>query len=78
MDQRGSTWIVRDHIPLEQGLRLGSYLKAHCLFGVRDHIPLEQGLRLSRVRDHIPLEQGLRPGSRYTSTYSLSSETIFH
>ena len=61
---------VRDHIPLEQGLRLGndrtwrSYRRR-----VRDHIPLEQGLRrelnilnngINKVRDHIPLEQGLR------------------
>ena len=61
---------VRDHIPLEQGLRRNSALGDH-LSGdrVRDHIPLEQGLRLLRrslrmpshiVRDHIPLEQGLR------------------
>ena len=60
---------VRDHIPLEQGLRRYSsqFLRSRPI--VRDHIPLEQGLRLSvtifdpftgRVRDHIPLEQGLR------------------
>jgi len=37
---------VRDHIPLEQGLRPSqAYLSA----------------RASDVRDHIPLEQGLRP-----------------
>ncbi len=62
---------VREHIPLEQGLRLC------CLFifwsedfGIREHIPLEQGLRLKNyevgtnklldIREHIPLEQGLR------------------
>ena len=61
---------VRDHIPLEQGLRQGTHgavqIPPH---QVRDHIPLEQGLRPKskkiflyhlRVRDHIPLEQGLR------------------
>ena len=62
--------IVRDHIPLEQGLRqLACDTLIHLLI-VRDHIPLEQGLRLrpcaaypggAFVRDHIPLEQGLRP-----------------
>ena len=61
---------VRDHIPLEQGLRpfINAILTNE--HSVRDHIPLEQGLRqrplnLPRifivVRDHIPLEQGLRP-----------------
>ena len=36
---------VRDHIPLEQGLRhLADELKGEIL-SVRDHIPLEQGLR---------------------------------
>ena len=40
--------VVREHIPLEQGLRL----QVVYLFGldksiVREHIPLEQGLRLS-------------------------------
>ena len=39
---------VRDHIPLEQGLRLimffESFFNGSC--EVRDHIPLEQGLRL--------------------------------
>ena len=64
---------VRDHIPLEQGLRPGSPASPSTLrFSVRDHIPLEQGLRpaqsspswySTRVRDHIPLEQGLRPVS---------------
>ena len=68
---------VRDHIPLEQGLRL----LVHPIYightFVRDHIPLEQGLRLlfqfaklalCRVRDHIPLEQGLRQSSRTSLT----------
>ena len=60
---------VRDHIPLEQGLRPITRLFLKFFSVVRDHIPLEQGLRLSAyfwtddgssVRDHIPLEQGLR------------------
>ena len=60
---------VRDHIPLEQGLRPILIQIDSNSMEVRDHIPLEQGLRLRsgastatirRVRDHIPLEQGLR------------------
>ena len=61
---------VRDHIPLEQGLRPILYSSCRHPVVVRDHIPLEQGLRLlevllvqfpeQTVRDHIPLEQGLR------------------
>ena len=63
---------VRDHIPLEQGLRLNINSYDEFVKFVRDHIPLEQGLRLDTlnkkldgtgVRDHIPLEQGLRPRS---------------
>ena len=38
---------VREHIPLEQGLRLGE--------------PVYLTNPSSEVREHIPLEQGLRP-----------------
>ena len=62
---------VREHIPLEQGLRRLRQRASGCqLCCVREHIPLEQGLRLlpfssittlrCMVREHIPLEQGLR------------------
>ena len=37
---------VRDHIPLEQGLRPCSHKSCINRIYVRDHIPLEQGLRL--------------------------------
>ena len=63
--------LVREHIPLEQGLRRHLLLLSCCnALAVREHIPLEQGLRLIKshqytsdlgVREHIPLEQGLRP-----------------
>ena len=36
---------VRDHIPLEQGLRLNEAKLEYRPGFVRDHIPLEQGLR---------------------------------
>ena len=61
---------VRDHIPLQQGLRLKCIDLVNRCHNVRDHIPLQQGLRpfavlllegiLLKVRDHIPLQQGLR------------------
>ena len=65
---------VREHIPLEQGLRPADSLpECEGESDVREHIPLEQGLRplqntntqefLLMVREHIPLEQGLRPKS---------------
>ena len=41
--------VVRDHIPLEQGLRPDQVQPDSCRTNVRDHIPLEQGLRLSRA-----------------------------
>ena len=61
---------VREHIPLEQGLRLIGVPSSLSGYSVREHIPLEQGLRplfykfkcvtIDPVREHIPLEQGLR------------------
>ena len=36
---------VRDHIPLEQGLRRDTPALGAGIVEVRDHIPLEQGLR---------------------------------
>ena len=79
---------VRDHIPLEQGLRLNGAANLFHLLYVRDHIPLEQGLRRPpedtyppglSVRDHIPLEQGLRQDCHAKRWHSAAvSETIFH
>ena len=79
---------VRDHIPLEQGLRHSYLIKAIVITTVRDHIPLEQGLRPKclqcasgsiYVRDHIPLEQGLRLSHKEViDGLNEKSETIFH
>ena len=56
--------LVRDHIPLEQGLR---QLNLRLVGPRRD------------VRDHIPLEQGLRPAAAASGDcVSAASETIFH
>ena len=42
---------VREHIPLEQGLRpIGRNFNANFMIPVREHIPLEQGLRLSKSK----------------------------
>ena len=56
---------VRDHIPLEQGLR------PFCCSAI--------ALPCLAVRDHIPLEQGLRhAGREYPLLAPRRSETIFH
>ena len=36
---------LRDHLPLEQGLRPRELKQRDVLPGLRDHLPLEQGLR---------------------------------
>ena len=61
--------VVRDHIPLEQGLRHGGQSLRRYLrvgqrpYSIRTRIKTERrgshGIP-ARVRDHIPLEQGLR------------------
>ena len=38
--------VVREHIPLEQGLRHVRKFDIDAIIVVREHIPLEQGLRL--------------------------------
>ena len=81
---------VREHIPLEQGLRRRMLLEGDVLgISVREHIPLEQGLRRNvtlktekvrrGVREHIPLEQGLRRKVlRISGGIPGLSESIFH
>ena len=54
---------VRDHIPLEQGLR-----QDHC----------QRTFAQTCVRDHIPLEQGLRHSTATYERLIVRSETIFH
>ena len=57
--------LVRDHIPLEQGLRQARPAPAESV--------------QARVRDHIPLEQGLRrQADRHLGLRGQMSETIFH
>ena len=60
---------VRDHIPLEQGLRLRKSIpemniKRQRPYSIRTRIKTIPALHTAWkmwVRDHIPLEQGLRP-----------------
>ena len=63
---------VRDHIPLEQGLRQSSLTfgrndLSQRPYSIRTSIKTKQPPRNARpndVRDHIPLEQGLRHSLR--------------
>ena len=54
---------VREHIPLEQGLRRHSSNPWQISHPVREHIPLEQGLRLT-----VPM----------IVNFFILSESIFH
>ena len=82
-------YLVRDHLPLQQGLRLSISTVRVAPSIVRDHLPLQQGLRLPvsalritfavTVRDHLPLQQGLRQYSHCLRGLSSHQyETIFH
>ena len=54
---------VREHIPLEQGLRPPA---------------ISATPQNTRVREHIPLEQGLRPPIPNLLASERRSESIFH
>ena len=54
---------VRDHIPLEQGLRHALRDLNREQNAVRDHIPLEQGLRLKAAVMSLPPQCRQRPYS---------------
>ena len=78
---------LREHIPLQQGLRPPYPLLQGGLMHLREHIPLQQGLRrephilhkfLTTLREHIPLQQGLRPVIISPVTLLVTSESIFH
>ena len=53
MSEHVAEELVRDHIPLEQGLRRPFTLDPEKVEEVRDHIPLEQGLRLFSKRVEV-------------------------
>ena len=55
--------IVRDHIPLEQGLRPLRRHRHSYRHVVRDHIPLEQGLRQRSSAPLATAASGQRPYS---------------
>ena len=79
---------VRDHIPLEQGLRPIISIFNSSQNNVRDHIPLEQGLRQHGSLTIRGKQRGQRPYSIRTRIKTLLSpgklqpgflsETIFH
>ena len=76
--------MLRDHLPLEQGLRLPPLIDIANGLDLRDHLPLEQGLRHSEdseepeepaeLRDHLPLEQGLRPAGITSNELDLRAQ----
>ena len=82
--------ILRDYIPLKQGLRHLSETYTHKINGLRDYIPLKQGLRPDAVECHalrIVAAQRLystktrikTSGKRHiVLLFILRSETIFH
>ena len=67
--------IVRDHIPLEQGLRPSLSTKTALPSPVRDHIPLEQGLRPTAKTWFFTI-LGQRPYSIRTRIKTLLAETF--
>ena len=74
---------VREHGPVEQGLRhLNEWKHRHNVLAVREHGPVEQGLRLQSVffvvkqtcvREHGPVEQGLRLGHPFCGQFPLGT-----
>ena len=79
---------VREHIPLEQGLRLIIHIvvalnQGQRAYSIRTRIKTVISLIFSFnvfiVREHIPLEQGLRLKIVEDGAYNLvTSESIFH
>ena len=66
--QRDIHCTLREHYPLQQGLRPNCEVVFHLFLILREHYPLQQGLRrlhifdgiLMDLREHYPLQQGLR------------------
>ena len=78
--------ILREYLPLKQGLRHTRQKRDSKRAPVlREYLPLKQGLRpyptglrLLWLREYLPLKQGLRQGS-FCSFQALNiSESIFH
>ena len=58
--------LVRDHLPLQQGLRPAFFGFSLMCNWVRDHLPLQQGLRLMHDEHMFPLSLRTRPSSTTT------------
>ena len=87
LEQSSSSFQVRDHIPLEQGLRRmpkawqAALIEGQRPYSIRTRIKTEHCILITwrkLVRDHIPLEQGLRHNQPLKVESSAQSETIFH
>ena len=84
----GSFDVVRDYLPLQQGLRQKNKRYPTFRRYVRDYLPLQQGLRPDpeawgsdpeAVRDYLPLQQGLRPApirAKITAVWSQRLSSI--
>ena len=69
--------LLREYLPLKQGLRLLKFNNIHNNMHLREYLPLKQGLRPTYLvvfinngwlREYLPLKQGLRPHGCLLST----------
>ena len=67
---------VRDHIPLQQGLRRANTLFRIVNTAVRDHLPLKQGLRPSRLHQEAHAAASQRPSSIKTRIKTLLGSAL--
>ena len=69
-DSSMTDFALKEHLPLQQGLRRDLFFWKLNHFLLREHLPLQQGLRPmdcvrnelepEGLREHLPLQQGLR------------------
>ena len=62
--------VLKEHIPVKQGLRRYKIFHNSNILSLKEHIPVKQGLRLIKLitptggnvflKEHIPVKQGLR------------------
>ena len=55
--------LLRDHLPLKQGLRHCEAIVIHFFLNLRDHLPLKQGLRLAVIVTDLNEVDSPRPSS---------------
>ena len=79
--------LLREYVPLKQGLRLCSLFPRTSNQQLREYVPLKQGLRLAndelfehkcQLREYVPLKQGLRRDHEFLMPTVVASESMFH